>query len=71
MTHVHTTLFKQQVDEVAAAITLAETFTNYAENDGTITICSYDFLNACAELCTEYAETIYHLHNEELDTLPF
>ena len=71
MTHVYTTLLNNQVDEAKAATTLAERFTHYAENDGTITWCSHDFLNACATLCLEYAETIHHLYNEELDTLPF
>jgi hypothetical protein len=71
MTHVYMDLLRTQVDECKAATALAQKFIDYSENDGTITLCSYEFLNACATLCLDYAETIHHLYNEELDTLPF
>jgi hypothetical protein len=70
MTHVYTNLFNDQVDEAKAATTLAETFTNYAREQWHHDLGSHDFLHACAGLCTEYAETIHHLHNEEMDHFP-
>ena len=69
-THIHTTLFNGNTNDAGSALTLAERFNEMAESASVLSN-SYSFLKACATLCEEYYETVYHIHNEEADTLPF
>lgn len=71
MSMVHSHLFTGKTNDYDTAQTLDSAFTELAKTNTTLTFESQEFLLACAMLCHDYAETVYHLCNEEAEHLPF
>lgn len=67
MTRIYFTLFTGKYSDFDGAMLLEAQFMGLVDNLYTVSKHDLDFYKELGTLCREYAETIYHLHNEEAE----